>query len=379
MLVQLVFGHLSFRTRTPALAVVGGAQQIAVGYGVRPVVAAGVVHAHQHLAPAPQRGQGLQRLLRQGRQAKDDHPARQPRGPRALPSLRRRHEAPVYLGSAAGCRCGAHIVPQRPPEPRLPGLFGGHRLHAPSALGAGVAAVRPVGQPVGPVDLVLVQQVGQALGQLVAFAQVLVLRQKALQRGERGVLQQGGQQAHQAPGQWLGVQGRVAWHRVGAQHGPVSLPDEAHGQLHLQRRGDAMPALGRVLRQRQAQPLRHAVALHQDALILQRRQRVAAHPVTHQVAQRLGVVAMHHHEAGGQAGGQGLFGRHGRHVGMQRAHQVSQTVVRDSGSVRYADCGAGASKSSPSGVYPPAPTRAPGGMLGGAAFKVSMAKPAAAL
>ena len=167
--------------------------------------------------------------------------------------------------------------------------------------------VGPLRQPVGPVHLVLVQQVGQSLGQLVAFAQVLVLRQKALQRGEGRFLQQPGQQAHQAPGQRLGVQRRGARHGVGAQHGPVGLPDEAHRQLHLQRGGDAMAALGRVLRQRQAQPLRHPVTLHQDALVLQRSQRVAAHPVAHQVAQRLGVVAVHHHEAGGQAGGQGLF------------------------------------------------------------------------
>ncbi|EXI90363.1 MAG: hypothetical protein AW11_00876 [Candidatus Accumulibacter regalis] len=69
----------------------------------------------------------------------------------------------------------------------------------------------------------------------------------------------------------------------------------------------------RVGRQRQLQPLRDAVALHQDDLVLQRRQRIALHPFDDQIAQHLGLIAMHEHQAGGQ-GGQGQVGLRGRGV-----------------------------------------------------------------
>ena len=40
----------------------------------------------------------------------------------------------------------------------------------------------PIFQPIGAIDLVLVKQVRQALGELVAFAQIGVVREEALQR-----------------------------------------------------------------------------------------------------------------------------------------------------------------------------------------------------
>ncbi|CNL15872.1 Uncharacterised protein [Mycobacterium tuberculosis] len=45
-----------------------------------------------------------------------------------------------------------------------------------------VTARGPIFQPIGAIDLVLVEEVRQALGELVAFAQIGVVREEALQR-----------------------------------------------------------------------------------------------------------------------------------------------------------------------------------------------------
>ncbi len=84
-------------------------------------------------------------------------------------------------------------------------------LSPPRGVAQPVAALGPVGQPVGAVHLVLVEQVGQALGQLVALAQVVVgpRGSGAAARRLRSV-QQAGQQAHQPPGQRRLVQRRLA-------------------------------------------------------------------------------------------------------------------------------------------------------------------------
>ena len=64
-----------------------------------------------------------------------------------------------------------------------------------------MAAGSPVFEPIGAVDLILVEQVSQALGELVAFAQIGVVGQKTLQRFEVRLIDKLRKQAHEAPGQ----------------------------------------------------------------------------------------------------------------------------------------------------------------------------------
>ncbi|MNN82428.1 hypothetical protein D3C81_1993630 [compost metagenome] len=82
-------------------------------------------------------------------------------------------------------------------------------------------ARRPVLEPIGAVDLVLVKQVGQPLGELVTLAQVAVVGKEAPQRFEMRSLDQGWQQAHQAPGQRGLVEQGNFRNFVAAQHASV--------------------------------------------------------------------------------------------------------------------------------------------------------------
>lgn len=202
-------------------------------------------------------------------------------------------EAQVHAGAAGGQRLAADVLEQGAPQRRLPA----HRLvQRPRAVARGaqlVAALGPVGQPVGAVHLVLVEQVGQALGQLVALAQVGVVGEEAAQRGERLALQKARQQAHQPPGQRRLVERRLQGNVGAAQERAIAAPEKARRQLDLDRRGDAAAVLPG---QRQLQPLGDAVALHQHHLVLQRRQRMQPHPLHHQLAQLLQAVAVHHHQ-----------------------------------------------------------------------------------
>jgi hypothetical protein len=100
-------------------------------------------------------------------------------------------------GGAAGLHAGsAHVVQQAAPQLCLPALLLLQRFRIAARTAQLVTAFRPVAQPVGAVDLVLVEQVGDALGQLEAPTLVMVLGEKPLQRGERRLGQQTGQQAH---------------------------------------------------------------------------------------------------------------------------------------------------------------------------------------
>lgn len=164
---------------------------------------------------------------------------------------------------------------------------------------------RPIRQPVGAIDLVLIEQIGQALGQLVALAQVLIISKEAAQRSERLLGQQARQQPHQTPGQRCLVQRRLLRNRILAQHIAVRLPEKSCRQVNVQRRSDATAV---TLGQRQLEPLGDAVALHQQHLVLQWSQRVAAHPLHGQRTQLFEVVAVNNDKAGGQlrAGGHRL-------------------------------------------------------------------------
>ena len=107
-----------------------GRQQRPLGHDVPPVVPARILHAHQHLAPAPQRRQHLQRLARHGRNAEDQHTARQPLRARPRRVGTGRHETFVH-GSPVAVDVG-HITigQQRPPQRRLPQRFLRHGPHA---------------------------------------------------------------------------------------------------------------------------------------------------------------------------------------------------------------------------------------------------------
>ena len=182
------------------------AQQLFVLDDVRPVMLAGVLHQHQDLAVAAERRQGFQRLLGQGADAENDQPARQARRrPVLLQSvlLQSVDEGPVNGAAAEPLFVRVHVREQGAPQMRLPQLAGGEVVEAVAVLGAAqpVIAPFPVRQPVGPVDLVGVEQIRQPFRQLVAFATVHVVGQEVAQRTEMGRVEQGGQQPVQAPQQ----------------------------------------------------------------------------------------------------------------------------------------------------------------------------------
>lgn len=187
-----------------------------------------------------------------------------------------------------------HRGQQRAPQQRLPGLIG-RQLHGLTmAVAQHVPALRPVAQPIGPVDLVLVQQVGQTLGQLQQALGVVVV-QKAGHRRKARLQGQIRQKAHQAPGQRGLVQRGIARHALAPQHLAVKPPLEACGQFHPRGGAHAHRAS-----QRHLQPLGHAVALHQHDLVFQRRERLPSQPAGHRLGQQFGAVAVQNQQAGGK-------------------------------------------------------------------------------
>src|SRR5450830_719224 len=87
-----------------------------------------------------------------------------------------------------------------------------------------MAASGPIFQPVGAVDLILVEQVSQSLSELVAFAQVGVVREEALQRLEVRLIDQLGDQAHQAPSQRGFIEQGLGRDFVATQDHAIELP-----------------------------------------------------------------------------------------------------------------------------------------------------------
>ena len=191
---------------------------------------------------------------------------------------------------------------QGAPQGGLPALF----RRQGAAVAAGIDKdVRPGGpgrQPVGAIDLVLVIEVREALGELKALAPVRVHRQEACQ----GLVLRPGQdlrqQPHQSPDQARLVEGRGLRHRLAPQHRPIDPPQKTGGQGDLQGGGDSQPALtlDGIGRQGQLEPLGDAVALGQDDLRFQGGQGIAPHPGYQQVTQGLRSVAVDEHQARGQ-------------------------------------------------------------------------------
>ena len=326
--VQMQFGVVQglWRAGAALLAPTLGAQQVLMLDDIGPVMAAGVVHAQQHLADPGNRRQRLQRLTRQGGDAEHDDPARQSGWALACGQLAAGVEKALMNQRPAGIQpFNADVVTQPAPQRRLPALVRVQRPGLAPSVDQLVTAIGPGRQPVGAIHLILIEQVGQPLGQLVALAQVVIVGQKVRQRLEGGLIQQLRQQTHQPPAQPQFVQRRRLGHGIFAfavgQHGAIGLPQKTRWQGDIQRRRDAGTA-GRIGGQGQLQPLADAVALHQNHLVFQRRQRLAPHPGHRQIAQRFQLVAVHHQKAGcysiGGGNGRGSSG-HGESLSSERA------------------------------------------------------------
>ncbi len=280
------------------------AQQLAALDDVGPVEAARIGNRQQHLDLARQRRQRLQRLHRHVRHAEQHDAARQARA-RPFRPIERGEKALVQLRPDRGARGFVERRQHLAPEAGLPALAVRQRRRSrPPGVAAGrwSAPAGPGAEPVAAVDLVLVVQIGQPLRQLQPAIQAAAL-QEAGQRLEAGALEQRRQQLHQPPGQRQLVERRLRRHRIAAEHLPVGAPQEARRQLDAGRGADAG-----VRGQAHLQPLGHAVALDQEDLLLERRQRMRRDPFEDGLAQQLGAVAVQHQ----QAGADGIFSHQAR-------------------------------------------------------------------
>ena len=291
--VHVVQRHLGQRHAVfQGQAVALGLQQLAPGQGVGPVEAAGVGHGQQHLGVGGQRRQQGQRAAGQLRHAKHHHPARH--GQAAGLGLGQcRQHALVQLGAGGLPLLGRQTGQQRAPQHRLPRRARRQSQRGTVGIGQVVKAAGPRIEPVGPVHLVLVEQVGQVGGQLQQ-AVGPGLAQVVGHGGQGGLVQHGGQVLHQPPGEGQFVQRGVGGHGVCPQHLAVGAPQKAGGQLHTGGGGHAHGG-----GQLHLQPLGHAVALHQQGFGLQRVKRVALQPGHHGLGQGFGAVAVQGNEPGG--------------------------------------------------------------------------------
>ncbi|KFB74411.1 MAG: hypothetical protein AW09_000285 [Candidatus Accumulibacter phosphatis] len=308
--------------RTPAAA-----QQVAVGDDVGPVVLTRVVHADQHLRPAPQHREHFQRLLRQARNTEHHHPARQVGGTFILRPVRGATQEGCVHACPPGIRCRRvrtraagpagpclHVGQQGAPERCLPAMSVRQWLFASAGVDQDILARLPGCQPVGAIHLILIEEVGEALGKLEALAPIAVPVEETEQRRVLRIVHHFRQQAHQTPEQPRFVERRTLRHRRSSEQCAIHPPQKARRQRNFECRSDpAAPCcltLPRIGSERQLEPLRNAIALHQDDLVLERRQRIAFHPFDDQLAQHLRLIAMHEHQARRQ-GWEGQVGLRG--------------------------------------------------------------------
>ena len=66
-----------------------------------------------------------------------------------------------------GVTLGGNIGLQRPPQHRLPRLTGWNWAHRAVGTNQVIAALRPSGEPIGAIHLILIEQIGEALGELI--------------------------------------------------------------------------------------------------------------------------------------------------------------------------------------------------------------------
>ncbi len=165
-------------------------------------------------------------------------------------------------------------APDRPdqlaPEGRVPGL---------------PAPPLPVQDPVRPVDQILVEQVGDPRGELMAAEVVLGIREIGAERGEDLSAGDGGEQSHQTPDQDLPIVGGVVRH---VEEDPAEeLPDQAGGEGEVDVGGDA-----EAVRQPHPEPAGHPVALDRDGLGRERRSEGDAQDLGQVVRQPLQAVTL---------------------------------------------------------------------------------------
>ena len=162
-----------------------------------------------------------------------------------------------------------------PPQVRLPALLG--RQFQAASVGADqhLLPPRPGLQPVDPIVLILIEQVGQLARELQATPRV-VIAQVTPDRPEIVQRQQVGEDLHQAPGHGHLVERRLPGYGPWPQHLAIGPPQEAPRQLHPHGRADS-PEAGQF----HLEPLGHAVALDQDHLLLQRPQWMTGEPALH--------------------------------------------------------------------------------------------------
>ena len=237
--------------------------EIALGPDIAPVFPTGIEQEQVDFRMPRQPGQQIQIRGRQRGHADDGDPLRQ--------------AAAVEI--AAGQRCGElflHPRPMRRPAPRQP----------PPQLGLPVIflARLPFSDPVGPIDQILVETVGDAIGQLVAAKIVLAVAEIGSRRLEAGGLLQIPQQVHRAPNQRGLVE--AGGRRQLAQHRPAHLPQKRGRKPPVQVGANAQP-----VGQAQRQPAGHAVALDHDDLSRQRRTQRSPQQLGQAVGQNFETVA----------------------------------------------------------------------------------------
>jgi len=115
-----------------------------------------------------------------------------------------------------------------PPQLRLPLQVGIQRRDLPAPVAQDVVAGKPVREPVRTIDLVLVVEIGEPPGELVALAWVGVIAQIVVQRGEclRVGLQLIGDESIDPPLQTSLFKRRCLGDSTGAEHGATGLPEE---------------------------------------------------------------------------------------------------------------------------------------------------------
>ena len=158
----------------------------------------------------------------------------------------------------------------------------------------------PACQPVATVDLVLIEEVREALGQLQATHGAGLLQETPQRRvhatgaaGSRRLpgRQQARQRRHEAPSERVFVQRRTRWHGGPAEHGTVGPPQETGRQFHAYCRADTL-AGGQL----HLQPLAHALALHQETFFFEGRQGVVPQPAGNGREQLFEAVAVEDNE-----------------------------------------------------------------------------------
>ncbi len=231
---------------------------------IPPVVAAGVgdEQVHLYLRPTTKGQQRLHIARRQRRDAEHKYPLRQ-LARQIGGALQLVDKLLVEVGSVVAARrerqrAGHQLAPQL----GLPILTAHPGQFQPQSF-----ALFPAGDPVRPVDQILVKQIRYLLAELPQPdllgipGKILLISTTQIggERGKGGPVQQGRQNGHQLPAHGALVVGTLA--RYVRQHPGEHLPDKAGGQRKVDIGGDA-EGFGQL----QLEPLGHARTLHQDLL-----------------------------------------------------------------------------------------------------------------